>query len=228
MNLSTANNTIKVFIVDDHPAMRHGLSLLITREENFAVCGENGNSQEAFNNIQRENPDLLILDIGLEDGEKKGFELLSRLRENKLTTMVLIYSMHDEQIYAEKSLKMGANGYLMKQQPVRTIITAIQQILDSGFYISPEFNQTIIRRQFAHHNPGLILHNKLELLTAREQEILQLLSKGAPPREIAAELNLSPKTVEAHRQNIKHKLKLANASELRNYAAKIYLNLPLK
>lgn len=209
----------RILIVDDHPAMRHGLAQLIAKESDLEVCNEAGDRRETLAAIRRDSPDFVILDIGLKDPAGTGLDLIQEIHAHAGPVPILIYSMHDELVYAERALRSGARGYLMKQEPVREIIRAIRRILQTGVYVSEEIN----RRILLHHvgkskKPRSRASSPQDCLTDREFEVFRLVGKGLHPREIAKRLHLSVKTVETHRMNIRKKLDLADASTLIRYA----------
>lgn len=210
----------RILIVDDHPAMRHGLAALIDNEADLAVCGEVWDRLGTLKAIQEERPDFVILDISLNGPAYTGLDLIQEIRSLIGAVPVLIYSMHDEMIYAERALRYGAQGYLMKQAPVRHLIVAIRRILEEGMYVSDA-----VKAHLSMHDDmpdsGRPLQGALspkECLSGRELEVFVLIGKGHQPRDIAEKLSVSVKTVETHRMNIRKKLGIANASELTRYA----------
>lgn len=210
----------RIFIVDDHPAMRHGIAQLLANEKDFDVWGQAGDWQETAAALAAASPDFMILDIGLKDPDRSGLDLIPLIHSVSPGLPILIYSMYDEKIYAERALRAGARGYLMKQEPVGKIVEAIRRIIKDGIYISEAVNRRIVldhvgfpgsrERQAAPEN----------LLSPRELEIFRLIGQGLQPREIARELCISTKTVETHRTKIRRKMNLAGAPELIRYAIK--------
>ena len=195
----------RIVIVDDHPLFRKGLEQLIHSNDGLAVCGEAGSAAEAMDVIRRIAPDLVIVDISLPGAN--GIELI------KLPILVL--SMHDESLYALRSLRAGAQGYVMKQEALANVLTAIQQVFDGRPYLSPAMSAKLIV-SYAEASDGKAAAT--DNLSDRELEILELIGKGREVREIAKELHLSPKTVETHRAHIKEKLNLANARQVTRFA----------
>ncbi len=206
---------INILIIDDHPAMRHGIAQLIEKERDFTVCGEAGGREDTLALLQHQCPDLAILDIGLSDSGYDGLDLISEIHAIVSDLPVLIYSMYDEKVYAERALNLGADGYLMKQEPVQQIVVAIRQILNEGIYLSDTISRKIIfdkmKRTKASSAPDACL-------SQREFEIFSFIGKGHQPRDIAKTLCLSVKTVETHRTNIRKKMNIDTASELTRYA----------
>lgn len=209
-NPAAVKNKKQLLIVDDHPMMREGLAQLINHEPGLAVCGEAGNFREALELIGTFKPDLVLADISLPD--KSGLELIKDIQALHAGVPVLVISMHDESLHAERVLRAGGRGYIMKQEGGKKIMEAIQQVLAGQIYVSEKMSATILeifsgRRN---HDGG----SPMERLTDREFEVFQLVGEGRGTREIAAHLHLSVKTIEVHRANIKEKLRLKNATEL--------------
>lgn len=205
-------------MVDDHPAMRHGIAQLVAREKDLEVCGEAGDRRDTLNAIADDPPGLIVLDIALKDTDRTGLDLISEIHACVGPVPILIYSMHDEKIYAERALRAGARGYLMKQEPVRRIIHAIRTIIKDGIYVSEEIARRILLKHIGASPEEQPLVTLEDCLSKRQFEVFQLISKGLQPREIAKKLCLSPKTVETHRMNIRKKFGMATASEVIQYA----------
>lgn len=207
---SAARNKRRIFIVDDHPMMRQGLAQLINAESDLAICGEAENAESALDSIGSLKPDLVLADISLPG--KNGLELIKDFHALQPGLPVLVISMHDESLYAERVLRAGGRGYIMKQEGGKKLMQAIRQVLDGKVYVSEKMSADILeifsgRRAGAEGSP-------VEQLTDREFEVFQLLGQGKGTRDIAEKLHLSVKTVEAHRANIKTKLKLKSSPEL--------------
>jgi DNA-binding NarL/FixJ family response regulator len=200
----------KLLLVDDHPMMRQGLALLIANEADLVVVGEANDSREALQLIESSKPDLVLADITLPD--KSGLELIKNLRAMGKAVPVLVISMHDESLYAERVLRAGGRGYIMKEQGGKRIIEAIRRVLSGQIYVSEKLNARLLELLSGHgrEQRGSELGN----LSDREFEIFQLIGKGNSTAEIAQHLHLSPKTVEVHRANIKQKLALKSGAEL--------------
>jgi DNA-binding NarL/FixJ family response regulator len=205
--------------VDDHPIVRQGLALFIDREPDLMVCGEAEDATSALQAIRESTPDFLILDISL-DG-RDGLELLKTLRVGHPNLPVLILSMHDESVYAERSLRAGANGYIMKQEAADKVITAIRQILGGDVYLSDRLTKRMLQ-QFV--NGSISPRDPLAKLSDRELEVFRLIGAGHGTRQIADELHVSTKTVESYQAHIKEKLALRNARELVQHAVEWSLN----
>jgi DNA-binding NarL/FixJ family response regulator len=216
MAVKSKSSAKRLFIVDDHPMMRSGLAQLIDNEPDLKVGGEAGTAAEALDAVLKQKPDLLLLDISLPD--KNGLELIKDLRALKPELPVLVISMHDEAIYAERVLRAGGRGYLMKQEGGKKFLQAIRQVLDGRIYLSEKMSARILET-FSGQASGAAV-SPVERLTDREFEIFQLISQGKATREIARQLHLSVKTVEVHRANIKKKLGLKTANDLLRYAVR--------
>jgi len=199
-----------VLLVDDHPIVRQGLRFLIDQERDLTVCGEAGSAAEALKAMSSLKPDLLLLDISMKGPD--GLELTKSIRSLNADIPILIVSMHDESLYAERVLRAGANGYIMKEEVSQNVIHAIRKVLSGDIYISDRMRQKILRGvagQRSHANTSSI-----ERLSDRELEVFRLIGQGHGTRLIAEELHLSVKTIETYRAHIKEKLGLNNATEL--------------
>jgi DNA-binding NarL/FixJ family response regulator len=205
--------------VDDHPIVRQGLALFIDREPDLMVCGEAEDATSALQAIRESTPDFVILDISL-DG-RDGLELLKTLRVGHPNLPVLILSMHDESVYAERSLRAGANGYIMKQEAADKVITAIRQILGGDVYLSDRLTKRMLQKFV---NGSFSPRDPLAKLSDRELEVFRLIGAGHGTRQIADELHVSTKTVESYQAHIKEKLALRNARELVQHAVEWSLN----
>jgi DNA-binding NarL/FixJ family response regulator len=206
----------RILIVDDHPMMRQGLAQLIGNEPDLAVCCEADTAGQALNILVTTKPDLVLADISLPD--KNGLELIKDIHALAPEVLILVVSMHDEALYAERVLRAGARGYIMKQEGGRKLMQAIRQILSGQIYVSEKMSARILeifsgRRAQAGGSP-------VERLSDREFEVFQLIGEGKGTREIAEHLHLSVKTVEVHRANIKEKLSVKTATDLVRYAVR--------
>jgi len=210
-----------VFVVDDHPIVRQGLTLLINRESDLAVCGEAEEMHSALAAIQALKPDILIVDISLNGPD--GLELLKNIRITSPRLPVLILSMHDESIYAERALRAGANGYIMKQEATEKVLVAIRRILQGDVYLSDRLTNTMLQQFVRGASPAK--GSPLVNLTDRELEVFRLIGEGHGTRQIAEELHLSVKTIESYQAHIKEKLALRNARELVQHAIEWAVNL---
>ena len=204
----------RVLVVDDHPLFRKGVVQLLTDEPDLEVRGEASNSQQALGELRRQKFDLAVVDVGLE-GSANGIELTKSIKAEKPELPVLVLSMHDETMFAERALRAGARGYVMKREALDHFILAVRTVLRGEIYISENMSKRMI---FAHLHGGGDAASPVDRLTDRELEILQLLGKGRELRDIAKELHISAKTVEAHRAHIKEKLDFKNAREVARFA----------
>lgn len=205
----------RIFIVDDHPVFREGLVGLVNREEDLAVCGEAATAVQATTEIGRLKPDLVLADIGLPG--KNGLELIKDLRATQPEIAVLVISMHDETLYAERVLRAGGRGYIMKQEGPEKMLQAIRQVLDGQIYLSGKMSIRILDAFSGRRNNAA---TPIARLTDRELEILELIGRGEVSQSIADQLHLSVKTVDAHRGNIKEKLHLRSGNDLVCYAVR--------
>jgi DNA-binding NarL/FixJ family response regulator len=194
--------------------VRQGLRRLIDQEEDLDVCAEAETVREARAAIREHRPDAIIVDISLKQGD--GLELVRDVRAQYPTLPILVLSMHDETIYAERMLSAGASGYIMKQAASEQFLVAVRRVLDGGIYVSETVSNTMIQR-FTSGNPP-VAANPIDRLSNREIQILHLIGKGLSTRETAEALDLSIKTVESHRQRIKKKLTLTTGTQLVQYA----------
>jgi DNA-binding NarL/FixJ family response regulator len=204
----------RVLVVDDHPIIRQGMTLLINREPDLIVCGEAEKAQSAWEAIASLRPDIVILDISL--GGPDGLELLKQIRARDQDLAILILSMHDESIYAERALRAGANGYIMKQEATELVLTAIRRILDGQVYVPDRIASSMLRQYARGSKPGA--RSAVDSLSDRELEVFRLIGEGSSTRQIAEILHLSVKTVESYQAHIKEKLALRNARELQHHA----------
>jgi DNA-binding NarL/FixJ family response regulator len=209
-----------VLIVDDHPLMRQGLSLLINQQQDMQVCGEAEEAQAAMQAIAQKKPDILILDISLNGPD--GLELLKTIRASDPGLPVLVLSMHDEAIYAERALRARANGYIMKHEATEKVLVALRRILNGEVYLSDRMSNKMLQ-QFIGGTPSLI-QSRISLLSDRELEVFCRIGEGHATREIAEELHLSVKTVETYQAHIKEKLALRSGRELIQHAIQWKIN----
>jgi DNA-binding NarL/FixJ family response regulator len=218
--MSPLARKFRVLLVDDHPIVRQGLGLLINREQDLAVCGEADGAHSAFQAIGTLNPDIVVLDISLSGPD--GLDVLKEIRIKSGSLPVLLLSMHDETIYAERAMRAGANGYIMKQEATEKVLVAIRRILQGEVYLSERLTSTMIHQYV--HGAGAGKSSPLLSLTDRELEIFRLIGEGHSTRQIADELHLSVKTIESHQAHIKEKLALKNARELVMHAIEWTVN----
>ncbi|MBU0593200.1 MAG: response regulator transcription factor [Gammaproteobacteria bacterium] len=208
-----ARSKYKVAIVDDHPIVRQGIAQLIDQEEDMVTCCQAGSAQEAIEIMDQHSPDILLVDISL-DGIS-GIELIKLLKQHGIKAPVLIISMHDESLYAERALRSGARGYVMKQEATEKVLTAIRQVLRGEIYLSERMQGKILQRIINGDDGGL---SGIDLLSDRELEVFRLIGHGYSTSDIGRELKRSVKTVETHRAHLKDKLGLKNAAELTHFA----------
>jgi len=212
---------VTVLLVDDHPIVRQGLALLIDREGDLSVCGEADGAHSAFHAIETLRPDLVVLDISLSGPD--GLDVLKEIRMKTASLPVLILSMHDESIYAERAMRAGANGYIMKQEATEKVLVAIRRILQGEVYLSDRLTNTMLQQYVRGVSPTKM--SPLVSLTDRELEVFRLIGEGHGTRQIADELHLSVKTIESYQAHIKEKLVLRNARELVQHAIEWTVNL---
>jgi DNA-binding NarL/FixJ family response regulator len=210
--LQTAKKT--VLVVDDHPLMRQGLALLINQQQDMQVCGEAEEAQAAMHAIAHLRPDIMILDISLSGPD--GLELLKNIRASDPDLPVLILSMHDEAIYAERALRARANGYIMKQEATEKVLVAVRRILNGEVYLSERMSNKMLQQYIGGAPP--MIQSRIASLSDRELEVFRLIGEGRATREIAEELHLSIKTVETYQAHIKEKLALRSGRELIQHA----------
>lgn len=202
---------IRVFIVDDHPLVRQGLAQIIDSQEDLEICGEAEDSSTAMRGIDSTKPDVIIVDISLQGNN--GLELIKNVKAVHENLPILVFSMHDESIYAQRALRAGAKAYVMKKESSEKIVEAIRKILKGEIYVSPRVADQVLH-QIVNGPNNNAAASPVDRLTDRELEVVQLIGRGLSTREIAESLNLSVKTIESHRAHVKEKLNLRNATEL--------------
>jgi DNA-binding NarL/FixJ family response regulator len=203
-----------ILIVDDHPMMREGLAQLIDHEPDLCVGGQADNAGQALDAIRATPPDLAVVDISLPD--RNGLELIKDLHTLHPGLPILVLSMHDESLYAERVLRAGGRGYIMKQEGGKKLMQAIRQVLGGQIYVSEKMSARILEL-FSGRRPGTT-DSVMERLSDREFEVFQLVGQGSGTRQIAQRLHLSVKTVEVHRANIKKKLELKTGADVVRFA----------
>ena len=203
-----------VFVVDDHPLLRQGLALMINREQDLVVCGEAEEAQAAMKAIAAKRPDILIADISLNGPD--GLDLLKNLRTLYPDLPVLILSMHDESIYAERALRARANGYIMKAEATEKVLIAVRRILGGDIYLSDRMANKLLHQYISGGSADM--SSRLSALSDRELEVFRLIGEGCGTRQIAENLHLSMKTVETYQAHIKDKLSLRSGRELVQHA----------
>jgi len=200
----------RIFIVDDHPLVRQGLAQIIEKEDDLEVCGEAEDTPDAMTGIGNCNPDAVIVDISLQGNN--GLELIKNLKALYEDLPILVFSMHDETIYAQRALRAGAKAYVMKKEDSSRIVEAIHKIVKGEIYVSSRVADQVLHQIVS--GPSNSTASPIDRLTDRELEVVQLIGRGLSTREIAESLNLSVKTIESHRAHVKEKLHLRNATEL--------------
>lgn len=200
----------QIFVVDDHPVMRRGYAYLIGAEADLDICGEAESAREALDRIPDADPDLAIVDLTLKG--MGGLELIKRLQTQHPGILTLVVSMHDETLYADRALRAGARGYIMKSEVESAVVEAIRRILNGGVYVSEELSTKILL-QYAGAAPTEE-ESPLERLSDRELEVFEYMGRGFTTREIADKLALSPKTIDSYRSRIKDKMAIDSNNEL--------------
>ena len=205
---------IQILIVDDHPLVRQGLIGLISTQSDFEVCGEASGIAEAREIAAAVRPDVAIIDLTLKDGN--GIELIKEFKDRYSAMKLLVISMHEESLFAERALRAGAAGYVSKHEAIRTVVQAVRTVLEGKLYLSQTMTERMVH--MAVRSRADVSRSPIEQLTDREVQIFEMIGQGLTSRQIARHLELSPKTVETHREHIKEKLELKNATELTKHA----------
>lgn len=205
----------RILMVDDHPIVREGMARFLNQQNELCLCCQASNTEEALEAMSNCEHDLAIVDISLEGDS--GLNLIKSLRKHYPTLGILTLSMHDESLFAERALRSGANGYLMKQEGTENILLAVRQVLAGNIYLSNKMYNGLSQRLIS----SGMSRSPIAELTEREFVILQLLGLGFGTRQIAEKLSRSIKTIEAHRANIKEKLQLKSGRELIRFAVKL-------
>ncbi|MFP4268136.1 MAG: response regulator transcription factor [Spirochaetaceae bacterium] len=199
----------RVVIIDDHPIVRQGYAQLINREFDLETVGEAEDSSSALRVIEELKPDIALIDLSLKDSN--GLELIKNLAVSHKDLKILVISLHDENVYAERALRAGAKGYIMKSEATKNVMTAIRSVIEGNIYLSPNMRSRIIEH---YADGGIKDGNAVDVLSDREFEVFQLIGKGVQTSKIAEQLNLSVKTVETYKSHIKTKLGLDSGTEL--------------
>ena len=208
----------RVFLVDDHPLVREWLTTLINQKTDLEVCGEAEAAPAALDAIEKLQPDVAVIDITLASGS--GIELIKDIKRLCPKVAVVVLTMHDESLYAERALRAGARGYVMKRETTKKIIAAIRSVIEGKLYVSDEFKNSVAEKLF----DGSVGGSAVGQLSDRELEVFRMLGKGVETRRISESLGLSMKTVQAYCARIKEKLNLANATELLREAVRWWEN----
>jgi DNA-binding NarL/FixJ family response regulator len=199
----------RILLVEDHPIVRQGLAQLLGQTPDLEVCAFAEDSLSALQAVKTEKPDLAIVDISLQSAD--GLDLVKDLRAKKNQLPVLILSMHQESVYAQRAMRAGAQGYVMKGEPTPRLLAAVRKVISGGLFFSEEVTSELMRRQICGESAVL---SPMELLTDKELQIFRLVGQGRSTREIAEALHRSVKTIEAHRENMKLKLGIKNSPQL--------------
>jgi len=200
----------RIFIVDDHPLVREGLTNLINGQDDLIICGEAKDSAQALDGIMKARPDVALIDISLEN--ESGLELVKQLRSQCPNVALIVLSMHDETLYAERVLRAGARGYVMKHETSKSVLASIRRVLEGGVYVSERILSRMVRRVSSARGP--VASSPVERLSDRELEIFRLLGQGRTTSQIAEDLNLSLKTVQAYCARAKEKFGVTSLTEL--------------
>jgi DNA-binding NarL/FixJ family response regulator len=200
----------RMLIVDDHEILRQGMRLMLEQQHDLEVCAEAADEAAAIRHYRQVQPDVVIVDISLKTGN--GIDLIKRIKAVDANARILVYSMHDEQVYAERALRAGAMGYVTKQKPAQAILHGIRDVLRGKLHFSEELTQRVLERVAA--NEPISQASAVDNLSDRELEVFEMIGRGLTTRAIADRLHLSPRTVDTYRERLKIKLVLANAAEL--------------
>ncbi len=212
----------RIVIIDDHPIVRDGLSRLINHEPELEVCGAAASAGDGLDLVARLKPDLTIIDLSL--GGRPGIELIKDIVVRFPGLLVLVLSMRDEKLYAQRCIRAGARGYIMKVEATEKVLSAIRRILSGERYVSESVAAGLLQQLARSGKP--LVGSPVETLSDRELEIFKMIGQGMSVRKIADALFLSAKTVEAHREHIKQKLNVTSSSELLRYAVQTHLDAP--
>jgi DNA-binding NarL/FixJ family response regulator len=217
MGRKNSKKRARVLIVDDHPAVRAALAMLIGQQADLVVCGEAADLSEALRMVAATQPDVAVIDISLKTG--CGLDLIQRIKARSGTVRMLVWSTHSESLYAERALRAGALGYVNKDQATDKIVEGIRRVLEGKVYLSETMVETMLRRVVGGERKE-IMRSPLDALANRELEVLRLIGQGVKTAEIAARLHISVKTIETYRDRIREKLDLSDGTELAHYATK--------
>jgi DNA-binding NarL/FixJ family response regulator len=211
---STGSDRTRVFVIDDHPAIREALASTINSKIDMRLVGESGSAQQALRQIERSTPDVVIVDISLDDAH--GLDLIEDIRDRWPDVRIIVFSMYDESVYAERAIRAGASGYIMKSEPTQNVVSAVQSVGDGEVYLSRRMSSRILSKVIRQQDYQL--GSATEKLTDREMTVFQKLGEGHSVRDIAAQLDLSRKTIETYRRRAKEKLGFETVAELLQYA----------
>ena len=217
MTRNSRKKRARVLIVDDHPAVREALAMLIGRQADLEVCGEAADLGEALRLVADSQPDVAVIDISLKTG--CGIDLIKRIKDHNNTLRMLVWSTHSESLYAERALRAGALGYVNKDQATEKIVDGIRRVLEGKVYLSEAMIETMLHRTVGEERKE-INRSPLDTLANRELEVFRLIGEGIRTAAIAERLHLSVKTIETYRDRIREKLDLSDGTELAHYATK--------
>ena len=209
-----ATGARRLLIVDDHPVFRHGIRQLLAQLPGLTICGEAENAPHGLEAMRRSKPDIVLVDISMPGSN--GIELIKLMLAEEPRLKVLVVTMHDESVYALRSLRAGAKGYVMKQQAIDTVVDAVCKVMEGGIYVSPQFSDRLVFRAIQGSDSDM--GSPVDQLSDRELEVLQLFGRGESTRNVAERLHLSVKTIETHRAHIKEKLGFRDAEEMMKFA----------
>lgn len=221
--MDAATRQVRILLVDDHPIVREGLRRLVQETPDLTVCGEAESVQEAKALLRKHEPEILVVDLSLKNGE--GLELVREARKQYPRLTILVLSMQDELLFAPRLLTAGANGYLMKREAATSFVSALRQLLNGKVYVSETVSAHMIDRYTGGTKAG---KGPLDILTDRELEVLSMIGRGMSTKDVGNGLHLSIKTVESHRQRIKHKLRLKTNAQLVQFALNWSAGRPTK
>jgi DNA-binding NarL/FixJ family response regulator len=215
MPRNNSKKRAKVLIVDDHPAVRQALAMLIGQQSDLEVCGEAADLSEALHLLATSHPDVAVIDISLKTG--CGIDLIQRIKDRRGTVRMLVWSTHSESLYAERALRAGALGYVNKDQATDKIVEGIRRVLEGKVYLSDAMVETMLQRAVGDARKES-MRSPLDALANRELEVFRLIGQGVKTSAIAERLHLSVKTIETYRERIREKLDLSDGTELAHYA----------
>ena len=212
-NSKLRSKKYRILVVDDHPIVRRGLRELVDGEPDLEVCGEAAGAAEALRELETARPDVVVVDLTLKSGH--GLELIQQIKARDQRVKMLVSSMHDESLFAERALRAGASGYISKQESPEKIIDAMRQVLQGGVYLSSRMANRLLHRITTGEQ---LAKTPIESLSDRELQVFEMIGQGLSTKQIARKLQLSHKTIETHREKIKAKLDLKNSTELSRHA----------
>lgn len=221
MTATKIANPCQIFLVDDHPTVREGLAWRISQIPHLKVCGEADDIPEALRLIEELKPDVVIIDIGLKTGS--GLDLIKQIRATNERVRLLVWSMYDESLYADRALRAGALGFVNKEEATDKVIEAIDKVMSGDIWLSDTMTSRILKRTVGSYG-GEVKLSPVDVLTDRELQVLHLVGQGLKAAEIAARLNLSIKTIETYRDRLRRKLDLSHGTKLTHFATQWVIN----